>query len=397
MGAAREIAADQGDALAPRQAQQAAIEGIDPLAIGLAGESQRDEAETGFAAHGRNGAGRRTGARTSRPGSKIVTEARHMAAGGGPRRLQGELHMFPRLCVWVLLASPTLTFAASKEIQELQRDLAQLQQQVRDLQRSQDEKFAALQVLVQQAVDHASKANTAVAVVQSGLQQNIRDLESKIVPPVAGLASRMDQVSNDMRTVQQAVSDVTGLMSKLQAQLTDLGNAVKVMQAPSPAPPAQTTSGGASAAPETPAIPATDLYSNARRDMSGGKLDLALQEFSDYLKWYGNTDLAPNAQYYMAYIHSSQGDYDNAVQEFDMVLEKYPDNNKTPDALYNKGLALAKMGRRTDGAQEFHELIKRFPSNDLSKRACDQLKGMGLSCGPRAATPAKGAGKRTKK
>jgi len=307
--------------------------------------------------------------------------------------------MFPRLCVWVLMASPTLAFAASKEILELQRDIVQLQQQVRDLQRSQDEKFAALQVLVQQAVDNASKANTAVAVIQSGFQQNIRDTESKVVAPVVGLSSRMDQVSNDLRTVQQAVSDVTGLMSKLQAQLTDLGNSVKVMQAPPPPPPVQSTPGGAAAAaaPETPAISATDLYSNARRDMSGGKLDLALQEFSDYLKWYVSTDLAPNAQYYIAYIHSSQGDYDHAVQEFDMVLEKYPDNNKTADSLYNKGLALTKMGRRTDGAQEYRELIQRFPSNDLSKRACDQLKGMGLSCGARATTPAKGAAKRSKK
>jgi tol-pal system protein YbgF len=208
----------------------------------------------------------------------------------------------------------------------------------------------------------------------------------------------MDQVSNDLRTVQQAVSDVTGLMSKLQAQLTDLGNSVKIMQAPPPPPPAQTSQGGgANAVPETPTISATDLYSNARRDLSGGKLDLALQEFSDYLKWYGSTDLAPNAQFYIASIHSSQGDYDHAVSEFDMVLEKYPDNNKTPDALYNKGLALTKMGRRTDGAQEYRELIQRFPSNDLSKRACDQLKGMGLSCGARATTPAKGAAKRSKK
>ena len=306
--------------------------------------------------------------------------------------------MLPRLCVWVLIASPTLAFAASKEIEELQRDVAQLQQQVRDLQRSQDEKFAALQVLVQQAVDNASKANTAVAVIQSGFQQNIRDTESKVVAPVVGLASRMDQVSNDLRTVEQAVSDMTGLMSKLQAQLTDVGNAVKVMQAPSPAPPGQTTPGGGAAAPEMPTISAADLYSNARRDLSGGKLDLALQEFSDYLKWYGNTDLAPNAQFYIANIHSSQGDYDNAVKEFDMVLEKYPDNNKTPDALYNKGLALTKMGRRTDGAQEYRELIQRFPANDLSKRACDQLKGMGLNCSvPRAAAPAKGVTKRTKK
>jgi len=297
--------------------------------------------------------------------------------------------MFPRLCVWILVASPTLALAASKEIQELQRDVAQLQQQVRDLQRSQDEKFAALQVLVQQAVDNASKANTAVAVIQSGFQQNIRDTETKVVTPVVGLASRMDQVSNDLRTVEQAVSDLTGLISKLQAQLTDLGNAVKVLATPPPAPPPPTTSGGALAAPETPTISATDLYSNARRDMSGGKLDLAIEEFSDYLKWYGNTDLAPNAQFYIGSIHYSQGDYDNAVKEFDMVLEKYPDDaNKRPDALYNKGLALEKMGRRTDGAQEFRELIKRFPSNDLSKSACEKLKGMGLSCALRA-TPAK--------
>jgi len=152
--------------------------------------------------------------------------------------------------------------------------------------------------------------------------------------------------------------------------VTDLGNSVKVMQAPR-RPAGSNHSGWGTCRFGNAYHTATDLYSNARRDMSGGKLDLALEEFSDYLKWYGNTDLAPNAQYYMAYIHSSQGDYDNAVKEFDMVLEKYPDNNKTPDSLYNKGLALTKMGRRTDGAQEYRELIQRFPANDLSKRACD--------------------------
>ena len=46
---------------------------------------------------------------------------------------------------------------------------------------------------------------------------------------------------------------------------------------------------------EAPPIPANDLYDNAMRDKGSGKLDLALQEFTDYLKWYGNTELAPNA------------------------------------------------------------------------------------------------------
>ena len=48
------------------------------------------------------------------------------------------------LLVCLLLAVPVLAPAANKEIEELQRDIALLQQQIKDLQKSQDEKFATL-------------------------------------------------------------------------------------------------------------------------------------------------------------------------------------------------------------------------------------------------------------
>src|ERR1039458_8735753 len=70
---------------------------------------------------------------------------------------------FWRTLLPALLICPSLTFAASKEIVELQRDLALLQEQVRSMQRSQDEKFSAIQVLVQQALDSANKTSTSVA------------------------------------------------------------------------------------------------------------------------------------------------------------------------------------------------------------------------------------------
>lgn len=314
--------------------------------------------------------------------------------------------MFRRSLVCAVVAAAVLTLSpphssgASKEILELQRDVATLQDMVKAMQRSQDEKFGALQVLVQQSLNAANDASKSVAVIQSGFQQSLRDQEAKVVTPVVGLSARMDQMSSDLRTVSQAVSDLTGLISTLKSQLTDLNNAVKVMQAPPAAPPPAgmgTTPGGMPGGSEAPPISSKDLYDNATRDRSGGKLDLALQEYADYLKWYGNTDLAPNAQYYIASIHASQGDFDAAVREYDMVLEKYPDNNKTPDAMFGKGTALMRMGRRTDGGNEFRELIKRFPRNDLSTKACDQLKSMGLSCGtPRAAAPTKGSTKRKK-
>ena len=101
----------------------------------------------------------------------------------------------------------------------------------------------------------------------------------------------------------------------------------------------------------TPTISAADLYANARRDYNSGKVDLALQEFADYLRWYGNTELAPNAQFYVAMAHYNQKNYEDAAKEFDMVLEKYGDNNnKSGEALYYKGKSLVNSGRKTQGA-----------------------------------------------
>ena len=145
--------------------------------------------------------------------------------------------MFRRLGVLILVAAPGLTFAASKEIQELQRDIAQLQDQVKQLQQSQDRNLSSITTLVQQSIDAANKANTSAAIIQNSLQQSLQDMQSKVVPPVVGLGTRIDNMGNDFRTLQQAVADLTNSMQKVQTQLTDLTNMVKVLQAPQAPPP----------------------------------------------------------------------------------------------------------------------------------------------------------------
>ena len=297
--------------------------------------------------------------------------------------------MFRRLCVLILAAAPAVAFAAaSKEMQELQRDVALLQEQVRQLQQSQDKQLASLTVLVQQAVDAGNRAATAVAVIQSSSQQSSSQLESKVVAPVVGLSTRMDSLSSNFTTLQQSVADLTSLVEKVQAQMTDLNNAMKVMQAPAPAPPP--TAGASPAAAVNPCpSSSTDLYANARRDLQGGKPDIALQEFGDYLRCFGSTDLAPNAQYYIGTIHLGLGDYPTALKDFDAVLEKYSDNNKTPGALYYKGETLVKMDRRTDAQKEYRDLILRFPKDSLAAQACSKLTDLGYRCpAPPATHPA---------
>ena len=86
---------------------------------------------------------------------------------------------------------------------------------------------------------------------------------------------------------------------------------------------------------------AVDLYAASQRDYNGGQLDLALQEFADYLKYFDKGAFASNAQYYIGMVHYAKQDYETATKDFDMVLEHYPDTaNKNADARYFKGMSL---------------------------------------------------------
>jgi TolA-binding protein len=257
---------------------------------------------------------------------------------------------------------------------------------VKQIQQSQDKQFSAITVLVQQALDASNHATTAVAVIQSGFQQSGTQLQHDVVGPVVGLSTRMDQVTNSVGSLQTAVSDLTSALNRIQAQLTDVGNAVKVLSAPPPPPPGQTTtSGGTPAATDgassVPPVNANDLYNAARADQQTGKLEFALKEFGDYLKYFGNTNFAPYAQFYIGSIHYSQKNYDAAAADFDTVLEKYPDTPTiSPQAYLYKGKSLVALGKRTPAITEFQDVIKKYPGSDSAVQACGDLKELGMHC-----------------
>ncbi|MDX2152192.1 MAG: tetratricopeptide repeat protein [Bryobacteraceae bacterium] len=286
---------------------------------------------------------------------------------------------FTRLAPLLLLAAP-FAFGQKKEIVELQRDIALLQDQVRTLQSAFTEKVASLTVLLEQSLDRINKANTAVAVLESSLRDRMSAQEKGLTGPIANVGSKVDQMAEEFRFVKESMADLNSRMQKLQAQLTDVKNAVTTLPSPA-APPAGPPGAGASGGPPA-GMSADGLYQDALRDYQSGKFDIAMAEFSDYLRYYGSTDLAANAQYYVGMIYYNREDWDAARTNFDLVLEKYPDNNKTLDAQYMKGMSLLRGGQRTAAAQEFRELVAKSPSGELSQKARGELKKMGLSAAP---------------
>jgi TolA-binding protein len=284
--------------------------------------------------------------------------------------------------------------AQNKQIQDLQRDVALLQQQVSDMQRSQDKSFAAVTEIARQAVEAATRANTGVAVVSSNMEKTLEALRTTTTAPLAGINSRLSETSSELRELRQAVSDQAATFARMQQTLNDIKELAKAAQAPA-APPPQSVPGPA----ETkPTISGGDLYNSALSDMRGGKYDLALQGFNDYLKWFGQEQFAPNAQFYIGTLHYQAKNYEQAVTDFDNVLEHYTRNPKTDEAMLYKGRALMNVaGRRTDGANTFKQLLRDSPKSDAARAACDDLKNLGMNCtAAPAGTPARPpAGKRT--
>lgn len=284
------------------------------------------------------------------------------------------------------LPAPSLHAQKREDILSIQRDVAQLQDQIKQLQSSQDQKLATLESLIKQALDQSNQASGSMAGLQRTLTDRLNDQQSKVAAPIAVLGTKVDQSSDDVRAVRENLAALSNRVANLDNKLSDISSAVRTLSQPqaAPPPPASGAPPAAGAAPVAPSgTSAESLWLNAFRDYSSGKDELAMMEFNDYLKYFPSAENAASAQYYVGQLYNRAKMYDDAVKAFDAVLERYPDNPKTPDALYGKADALAHGGHKAEAAAEFKDFLARFPTHSLARNAQTQLRDLGPAAASR--------------
>jgi TolA-binding protein len=239
----------------------------------------------------------------------------------------------------------------SREIQELQRDVAQLQEEVRNLKQALEQRLQAATTQMQTMTTSMDQLNANVGSVHKGLEQVAQEQDRKLVPMVAAQGSRVDQVAASLSTMQQAFGDLTTSINRLQTQLVDLGNAVKVIATPAPKPPS-----------------AEELLKSADADRLGGKYELAAQGYADFLKSYGDSPQADLALFQLGISHYQLKDMEAAVNDFDALAQKYAKSSRVPEALFYKSKSLQSLGRASDATAACQELRRRFPRNDFARQ-----------------------------
>lgn len=265
----------------------------------------------------------------------------------------------------LVLLSPAPAAAQKKEILQLQADMNRLMQTQRELQRTVDEKNAVLKTLVEQSLDAINKLNTSLGM----LQRSVQDVQ-------ANSGSRIDTLATQVQALADNLDEVKSRLGKLNQQMGEAQSVLQSLDAK--------VAGGIPAQPPpgvapTPPPSADTLYSNALRDYTGGKYDLARQQFLDYLKYFPENDLASNAQFYLGEIFFAQKQYSEAIGEYDKVLDNYPKSFKLAPARLKKGMALLEMGQRSSALRELREVVRRHPATEEERRARAKLRELGAT------------------
>lgn len=263
------------------------------------------------------------------------------------------------------LLAPARVGAVDREVIQLLQMVTQLSQSHQALQMAVTQNAAIEKTLIEQALDSTKQ----LTLTMGSMQKSIQDTQ-------ANSGARLDTMSTQVQGVSDNLQELLARMGKINQQLTDTQTTIQGIDAKLASgtlPPPTTGALG------MPAPSADLLYSNGLRDLNGRKYDLAAQEFQDYLKYYAETDLASNAQFYIGEIAFAQEQYPQAMEAYTKVLENYPKSFKLAPARLKKALALIQVGEKTTAIRELRNVVRLYPGTEEERRARATLRELGVA------------------
>lgn len=104
-----------------------------------------------------------------------------------------------------------------------------------------------------------------------------------------------------------------------------------------------------------------------------GDLEGARQGFAVFLRDYGDSDLSPNARYWLGESYYGKKDYRQAIDSYDRVELDFPRSEKVPAAILKKGYAYLAMKDPKRASLAFSQVVALYPRTPEAGKASDKL------------------------
>ena len=210
---------------------------------------------------------------------------------------------------------------------------------------------------------------------------------------LAALDARINTLETEISALRQRLDDSAARIESLAQDLLATREMALRAQPPKTAPtqppagdgePSSSApgdgdeAGGAPTGSAAAAASVEDTFSAAYADYAKGNYALALAGFQEFLRRYPASELADNAQFWIAESYYAQGDFTTAAERYDQVVKSYPKGDRVPAALLKRGLCLIEIDRAADGVVLLQHLIQSHPTSDEAALAKQKLADMGV-------------------
>lgn len=117
-------------------------------------------------------------------------------------------------------------------------------------------------------------------------------------------------------------------------------------------------------------------YEAALELLRQGRYPQAESAFTQFLSDYPQSDLADNAQYWLAETHYVNREFETALGAFQVVIENHPNSRKVPDALLKAGFCEYELQRWADARNSLQAVVEQFPDSTAARLANQRLERM---------------------
>ncbi len=207
---------------------------------------------------------------------------------------------------------------------------------------------------------------------QAEMMRRVAALEKKVDATQVGLQATRANNEAKMVEISQRLDVLGGQLEESGAKFTRLAQGVdtvkhRLMSADS-ARASRPSGADTSGTPDPEA-----MYQAAYSDVAAGRYDLARESFRTYLKYFSDTEVADNAQYWIGECYYATGDFASAIPEFQKVVQNYPKADKVPSALLKIGLSYARLKNTAEAHKYYRMLIQKYPKSSEAAAARERL------------------------
>jgi tol-pal system protein YbgF len=119
---------------------------------------------------------------------------------------------------------------------------------------------------------------------------------------------------------------------------------------------------------------AVDIYNRSLSLFKEERYEQAMEGFESFLDEFPGSELADNAQFWIAECFMALEQYKQAILAYQDVIKMYPEGNKVPNAMFRQAIAFLEIDDQPSAEIVLQKVVKQFPDSAEAEAARTKLK-----------------------